>query len=52
MYSVIVMTIIGWGYSVYKYTLLYAENQKLREENEALVNELHDLKFTPIVIHK
>ena len=47
MFPAIFMTILIWGYGIYKYTALYAENQKLRDENETLTNEIHDLKFTP-----
>lgn len=47
MFPAIFMLVLVGGYGVIKYAALYRENQKLREENVAMAEELHNIKFVP-----
>ena len=47
MFPAIFMLVLVGGYGVIKYTALYRENQKLRDENDAMAKELHRIKFIP-----
>jgi cell shape-determining protein MreC len=47
MFPAIFMLVLVGGFGLFKYVMLYRENQTLREENARMEKELHNIKFVP-----
>ena len=47
MFPAIFMMVLVGGFGVFKYVMLYRENQKLVAENKSMASELHNIKFIP-----